>query len=80
MDDANELPLPAGITYDMLIPFALAWRSTSADLPWDRRANLVAMQLQSRGFLTSADTILAAADALVVALDIDTALTCLAFP
>ena len=73
MDDGCcELPLPAGMTYEMLIPFTIAWRSTSPHLPWKRRASLVASHLQGMGFMASPDTILAAADTLVDALDIDT--------
>ena len=73
MDDGcHELPLPAGISYEMLIPFTIAWRSTSVNLPWDRRAGLVASHLQSMGYMTSRATVLAAADTLVDALDMDT--------
>ena len=50
MDDGcHELPLPAGMTYEMLIPFTIAWRSTSTHLPWKRRAALVASHLQGMG-------------------------------
>ena len=64
MDDKCELPLPAGMPYTMLIPFSIPWRSTSTALPLHRRANLVASHLQPMGFMTSPNTILAAADVL----------------
>ena len=64
MDDECELPVLAGMPYTMLIPFSIAWRSTSTALPWRRRANLVASHLQPMGFMTSPNTILAAADVL----------------
>ena len=73
MDDGcHELPLPAGMTHEMLVPFTIAWRSTSTHLPWKRRAALVASHLQDMGFVASPGTILAAADVLVDALDMDT--------
>ena len=71
MMTGDELPLPAGITYEMIIPFTMAWRSTSTALSWIRRAALVSTHLQNQGFLATPETILAAADALVDALNID---------